>query len=607
MATTLLKCGADREVMVALKVAGGRRRWVAGSGLLFAAAVAISTPAFAQNVVSDPGFESVSSPGTLPGEYCEAASWTSGVSCGVTYTYESGQQHSGTYSLLLGNPLFAPASVSQTIGGLSGGKYTFSFWYDVYSDSGSAGSTFTAGVGANNYSFSTTNTSSAFTQFSQSVTLPAGSTTVTFTNGTGPYLFGVSIDDVSLSPFALTAPPGLSQNDQNVLNAINSFISGGGTLPPGFQNLFNLTPAQLTGALSALDGEASTGASTSTFQLFDNFLDMLSDVALGTGGGGNGPNGAPTAFAEPNDALPPDVALAYNRVLRNNSAQQSTPQNFAPRWTAWGSGYGGSGAYNGNAVIGSNNLAASDYGYAGGMDYHAAPDLKLGFALAGGGTNWSLAQNLGGGRSDVFQAAGYGIKHFGPLYLSGMAAFGNSWFTTNRTAAFGDQLSATFTGQSYALRGEAGYRVAVLAMAGITPYAAIQTQWFHTPSYSEADPTGGGFGLTFNAQTSNDTRTELGARADDLTALNGMPLLLRGRLAWAHDSVSDAALGAVFQTLPGAAFTVNGAAVPANSALVSAGAQLFLTAHWSVEGKFDGEFASTAQTYAGTGIVRYAW
>ncbi len=61
--------------MVALKVAGGRRRWIAGSGLLFAAAVAISTPAFAQNVVSDPGFESVSSPGTLPGEYCQAASW----------------------------------------------------------------------------------------------------------------------------------------------------------------------------------------------------------------------------------------------------------------------------------------------------------------------------------------------------------------------------------------------------------------------------------------------------------------------------------------------------------------------------------------------------
>ena len=184
------------------------------------------------------------------------------------------------------------------------------------------------------------------------------------------------------------------------------------------------------------------------------------------------------------------------------------------------------------------------------MDYHAAPDLKLGFALAGGGTNWSLAQNLGGGRSDVFQAAGYGIKHYGPLYFSAMAAFGNSWFTTNRTAALGDQLRATFDGQSYALRGEAGYRFAVLPMAGLTPYAAVQTQWFHTPGYSETDLTGGGFGLTFNAQTANDTRGELGARADDLTSLDTMPLLLRARLAWAHDWASDTALGV---GVPGAA------------------------------------------------------
>jgi len=86
-----------------------------------------------------------------------------------------------------------------------------------------------------------------------------------------------------------------------------------------------------------------------------------------------------------------------------------------------------------------------------------------------------------------------------------------------------------------------------------------------------------------------------------------MPLLLRGRLAWAHDWVSSSALGAVFQALPGAGFTVNGAAVPKDSALASAGGQLFLTANWSVEAKFDGEFASTAQTYAGSGTVHYTW
>ena len=63
---------------------------------------------------------------------------------------------------------------------------------------------------------------------------------------------------------------------------------------------------------------------------------------------------------------------------------------------------------------------------------------------------------------------------------------------------------------------EAGYRYAALPTIGVTPYAALQAQIFHTPSYSETDLTGGGFGLTYNAMTATDTRSELGARFDDL-------------------------------------------------------------------------------------------
>ena len=99
----------------------------------------------------------------------------------------------------------------------------------------------------------------------------------------------------------------------------------------------------------------------------------------------------------------------------------------------------------------------------------------------------------------------------------------------------------------------------------------------------------------------------VGARADDLTMLGDSPLILRARVAWAHDWVSNPALGAVFQSLPGAAFTVNGAAIPANSALASAGGQLFFTPNWSLEAKFDGEFGSGSQTYGGTGTLRYSW
>jgi uncharacterized protein with beta-barrel porin domain len=80
-----------------------------------------------------------------------------------------------------------------------------------------------------------------------------------------------------------------------------------------------------------------------------------------------------------------------------------------------------------------------------------------------------------------------------------------------------------------------------------------------------------------------------------------------GRLAWAHDWVSNPTLAAVFQTLPGASFIVNGATPAKDSALVSAGSELRLANGVTLIGKFDGEFASHSSTYAGTGTVRYAW
>jgi uncharacterized protein with beta-barrel porin domain len=119
--------------------------------------------------------------------------------------------------------------------------------------------------------------------------------------------------------------------------------------------------------------------------------------------------------------------------------------------------------------------------------------------------------------------------------------------------------------------------------------------------------TGGGFGLSYAAMNATDIRSELGARFDDPTLLGGMPLILRGRLAWAHDWVSNPSLSAAFESLPGSSFTVNGAPIPQNSALASAGAQLIFTANWSLLAKFDGEFANGSQTYGGSGTLRYSW
>jgi uncharacterized protein with beta-barrel porin domain len=83
--------------------------------------------------------------------------------------------------------------------------------------------------------------------------------------------------------------------------------------------------------------------------------------------------------------------------------------------------------------------------------------------------------------------------------------------------------------------------------------------------------------------------------------------MLRARLAWAHDWITDPTLVPVFQALPGASFIVDGAVPAQNSALVSAGAELRLANGITLLAKFDGDFASHSQTYAGTGTLRYTW
>ncbi|MGZ3351731.1 MAG: autotransporter outer membrane beta-barrel domain-containing protein, partial [Xanthobacteraceae bacterium] len=269
---------------------------------------------------------------------------------------------------------------------------------------------------------------------------------------------------------------------------------------------------------------------------------------------------------------------------------------------------GGSNRTSGDpAIIGSHDLSARTAGFAGGLDYRLTPDTVVGFALASGGTNWSLGQGLGGGKSDAFQAGVYGATRWGAAYLAASLAFTNHWMSTDRFAFAGDHLTASFNAQSLGARLESGYRFAT-AFGGLAPYAAIQAQSFRTPSYSETDVTGGGFALGYADRTATDIRSELGTRFDRLLALNPNAMLaLRARLGWAHDWVSDPSLSAVFQTLPGASFIVNGATPARDSALASAGIELRLPNGVSLLGKFDGEFAGHSSTYAGTGTVRYAW
>ena len=207
---------------------------------------------------------------------------------------------------------------------------------------------------------------------------------------------------------------------------------------------------------------SATGAERAAIQLTNEFLELMLDPFVNGRGNVGGVGVGAIGFAPDQQTnLPPDIALAYASIL--NKAPPKPV--FEQRWTAWGSAYGGSNTANGNAAIGSNNITASTVGFAGGMDYHLSPSTVVGFALAGAGTSWGLANALGAGRSDAFQVGGYGISWLGPAYVAGALAFSNHWFTTNRMAP-ADALTANFIGQSYSGRLESGYRYAVLPAFG---------------------------------------------------------------------------------------------------------------------------------------------
>jgi len=426
--------------------------------------------------------------------------------------------------------------------------------------------------------------------------LPAGFTASLSYTATDAILNLIATLGQPSAPSGSSAPSGpsalacaFSINQCNVANSLSAFFNSGGALPPNFVTIFGLTGGNLANALTLLSGEAATGSQQVAFQLGNQFLGIMLDPFVDGRGGLAGAGGPALGFAPEREEVSDDIALAYAKILK----APPKPVNFDQRWSVWGAGYGGSNRTTGDpAVVGSHDLAARAAGGAAGLDYRLAPGTVVGFALAGGGTNWDLAQGLGGGKSDAFQAGVYGATQWGASYLAAALAFTNHWMSTDRFAFAGDHLSASFNAQSFGGRVEGGYRVATF-YGGITPYAAIQAQSFHTPGYSESDLTAGGFALGYNARNATDTRSELGARFDRLLLLNPeAALTMRARVAWAHDWISDPTLAALFQTLPGASFVVNGATPAKNSALTSAGAELRLANGVALIGKFDGEFAS---------------
>jgi uncharacterized protein with beta-barrel porin domain len=430
---------------------------------------------------------------------------------------------------------------------------------------------------------------------------------------TGSETLTYDADDVFLNlgaGFALLAPAGTNQNQQNVVNGINNFILGSGSNPPSqFANLANLPNPALLNALSQLSGEDGAGFVQGALQAGSSFLGLLLNPYVDGRGDGFAP--AIPFAAEQRPALP-DAALAFAKLDKANPRDATL--GSGPQFRVWGAAYGGSGTIDGNATVGSQRTTASDAAFSAGVDYLLSPDTTLGFALAGGGTSWGLDGGLGNGRSDMFQAGIYARQRFGDAYLAGALSYNFHDVTTNRTVTIAgtDTLQGRFQANGLGARIEGGYHVA-MPFVRLTPYGAVQVQSIFIPAYGETATAGSNqFALNYAAQTATTTRTEIGSWfdktwVDHAFVDRGHLWTVYGRLAWAHDFGDTPQASAIFQALPGSNFIVNGAAPAADSALVTAGAKYDLPNGWSFLAKFDGEFSSNSSIYSGTGEVRKTW
>jgi uncharacterized protein with beta-barrel porin domain len=425
----------------------------------------------------------------------------------------------------------------------------------------------------------------------------------------------VTLDTNSINVCTLAVAPGTfttglgptaTDDEKTVAAALDAYVAGGGTLPVGFGVLSLLTPAQQAAALAQLSGETATGVAPTGTQATDSFLNL---VLNGRRGAGVVVLPGQTMTPEPGGVSVLDYGPREPATASSAFAAFDRPPvsyNNDPRVNGWVAALGDYSRVSGDAAVGSHDRTSRNLALAAGIDYHLSPDAKVGFAVAGGVTDFELAGGFGSGHSWMAEVAAYGEKDLGNAYVSGAIAYGfhNEQTTRRVTVAGLDTLTAQFNAQDLAGQLEAGYRMGVL-----TPFVGVRGHAFTIPGYTEAASGGNStFALAYDGQTVTTARTEVGARLDWTTPLeHGGTIGLHARAAWAHDFWWNDRINLSFVDLPGSGFSVQGASAGADSALISAGADLNLASGMTLGASVNGGFATNAQTYGGSLKIGYSW
>jgi len=437
---------------------------------------------------------------------------------------------------------------------------------------------------------------------------------------TSPFLAATAINngnnvDLTLTRVAFNAVPGLTDNQRAVATALEGAYSP--TLTGDAATIYgNVFAATSIGVFDQLSGEISTGVQNPSFAMGDQFLRaMLGQAQRARGTAAAAAPGSAAYRVQLASAQPMAGVAQAAGPGAGPGAGTWPPRAVAPTLSAWLTGFGLSGARDGDGAVGSAQLSYTMGGGAAGADVQLSPSLLIGAAVAAEAADFSLDGRASSGDARTFFFGLYGSWTMGALYVDAGLSYGHAQFSTSRTIvlpALSEVATGDFSGNQYGGRIEAGWRFR-MASFELTPFAALSVQALRQDGYTEstrnvATGQAGILGLSYQGETTTSVRSFLGGEAATTFALGaGTTLTPRLRVAWAHEFTADRQVGASFLSIPGTAFTVNGARPARDAAIVGAGLDVGLGRAVTLFARFDGDLSGDGNAYAGSGGLRISW
>lgn len=328
-------------------------------------------------------------------------------------------------------------------------------------------------------------------------------------------------------------PTDAGKNALAVAGAIDAVFASGNA-PAEFVGLLNQPPDLLPDTLERIAGQNASAAAQAGHESMRQFL-----------------------------------ALVLNPFAGTRPAQPVTGAG-----TLWGAGYASHMRVEGFAARGLHTDINGGGGFAVGYDFSLAPASVIGAAFLYDYRDFDVAQGFGKGHNNGYDFSIYGNTNSGDIYVTAAAAYSLLDVHSERDISItgtSANYDESYMAHAFGGRVEAGFHFP-FGGPDVTPFIAVLADSVSIPAQTETTVSGTSkFAIQSPSHSFTRIRSELGVGINNIALDSfGLPLLLNGRVGWAHEFEGSDSIPMAFAAFPAQTFTITGPRL-GDAAFMSAG------------------------------------